>query len=520
MAARSIRCSTDRSRTAAFGDSIEGWILSMYVVMRTDASVSIGHGHVMRCLTLAGELRARRAEVRFVCREQAGDLCEHIRARGFEVTRLGGSIESWQDDARATREAVGGIRPDWLVVDHYRLDARWERELAPAVDSLMVIDDLADRPHDCDLLLDQNYFPQPASRYAGLLPAWCSRFLGAEYVLLRPEFIEASARAPTRSGRRVLIFFGGGDPTGQSLAALEAAMEFDRRMPADVIIGRNNPRGDEIERRFGGISNLRLLRHTDDMAGLMARATLCLGAGGIATFERLHMGLPSIVVSTADNQREPLEALAQLGCIEYLGDAQRVDRQRWVQALERWHAAPRAPAALAVASRTARLVNAIDTRLVPFEERHIRDTFEFLRDAGLRAAFAMESEPQWERHLSYWQAKLAAREEQVFAIERGGIHVGNCGLKNMPSGGGLEGWVYLSPGVERRSGLGELAFRRLIRAAFRDRGGSHLYLHVRRDNHAALRLYDKLGFSEAPEPVDSRVWGARASEMARLVIAA
>jgi len=492
----------------------------MHVVMRTDASVSAGHGHVMRCLTLAAELRARGAQVRFVCRERPGDLCEQIRAQEFEVTRLSKSIDTWRDDARATFDATRGARPDWLVVDHYQLDARWERELAPAVDSLMVIDDLADRPHECDLLLDQNYFPRQASRYAGLLPAWCSQFLGAEYVLLRPEFRDAAAHAPARAEPRLLIFFGGGDPTGQSLAALEAALEFDPRLPADVIVGRNNPRADEIERRFRGTQNLRLLRHTDDMAGLMARPTLCLGAGGIATFERLYMGLPSIVVSTADNQREPLEALAKLGCIEYLGEAQQVVREDWVQALERWHAAPRAPAALAVASRTARLINAIDTRLLPFEERHIEGTFEFLRDAGLRAAFAMEGEPQWERHLSYWQAKLAAREEQVFAIERGGIHVGNCGLKSVPSGGGLEGWVYVSPGVERRSGLGELAFRRLIRTAFRDRGESRLYLHVRRDNHAALRMYEKLGFSEAPEPVDSRVWGARASEMARLVIAA
>lgn len=492
----------------------------MHVMMRTDAAVSMGHGHVMRCLTLAGELRARRAQVHFVCREQPGDLCEHIRAQGFEVTRLGNSIESWQDDARATLDATRGSRPDWLVVDHYQLDARWERELTPAVDALMVVDDLANRRHDCDLLLDQNHFAEPAGRYAGLLPAWCSRFLGAEYVLLRPEFRDAAAKAPARTTPRLLIFFGGGDPTGQSLAALQAALEFDPQMPADVIVGRNNPNAAELERRFGGYSNLRLLRHTDDMAGLMSRATLCLGAGGIATFERLYMGLPSLVVSTANNQREPLEALARLGCIEYLGDAQQVSRGDWVRALRRWHAAPRAPAALAVASQTGKLINALDTRLVPFEERHIRGTFEFLRDAGLRAAFAMGEEPRWDRHLAYWQAKLAARQEQVFAIERGGEHVGNCGLKAVPFSDSLEGWVYLSPAVERRSGLGELAFRRLIRTAFRDRGQSRLYLHVRRDNHAALRMYDKLGFAEAPEPVDSRVWGARASEMARLVIAA
>jgi UDP-2,4-diacetamido-2,4,6-trideoxy-beta-L-altropyranose hydrolase len=494
----------------------------MKVVMRTDASVTVGHGHVMRCLTLAAELRQRHAEVRFVCREQPGDLCAHIRAQGFEVTRLAAGTDSWQQDARATRSAVqtGGSPPDWLVVDHYQLDARWERELAPAVQSLLVIDDLADRLHDCDLLLDQNYFPEPARRYAALLPAYCSRFLGAEYVLLRREFRDAAARAPVRAEPRLLIFFGGSDPTGQSLIALEAALEFDPRLPTDVIIGRSNPRADEIERRFGGHAGLRLARHTDDMAGLMARATLCLGAGGIATFERLYMGLPSIVVSTADNQREPLEALAQRECIVYLGEATQVGRAHWVRALARWHAAPRAPAGLAVATLTGRLVDALDTRLLPFDESHIASTFEFLRDAGLRAAFAMGGEPEWERHVAYWRDKLAMGEEQVFAIERGGTHVGNCGLKAVPFDGGLEGWIYLSPSIERRSGLGELAFRRLIRAAFREHHQQRLYLHVRRDNQVALSMYEKLGFRQAPEPVDSRVWGALAPEMTKLVIAA
>jgi UDP-2,4-diacetamido-2,4,6-trideoxy-beta-L-altropyranose hydrolase len=511
-----------RWRTAVSEGSIEGCLNAMKIMMRTDASVDVGHGHVMRCLTLATELRERLAEVRFVCRAQPGDLCEHIRAQGFEVTCLETGIDSWQKDASATRGAVEacGTCPDWLIVDHYQLDARWERELSPAVQAILVIDDLANRPHDCDLLLDQNYFPDPAQRYAALLPSYCDRFLGAEYVLLRHEFRDAAARPPARGEPRLLIFFGGSDPTGQSLTALEAALEFDSRVAMDVIVGRSNPQAAEIERRFGGLSQLRLVRHTNDMASLMARATLCLGAGGIATFERLYLGLPSIVVSTADNQREPLEALARRGCIEYLGEAARVGRAQWVQALERWHAAPHPPANLAVASRTGRLLAALDTRLLPFDESHIASTFEFLRDAGLRAAFAMGGEPEWERHVAYWRDKLAAGEEQVFAIERGGVHVGNCGHKPVPFDGGLEGWIYLSPSIERRSGLGELAFRRLIRAAFRERRQSRLYLHVRRDNQVALKMYEKLGFHEAPEPVDRRVWGLRAPEMTRLVIAA
>ena len=383
----------------------------------------------------------------------------------------------------------------------------------------MVIDDLADRPHDCDLLLDQNYFPDAAHRYDGLVPVYCSRYLGAEYVLLREEFRLAAGATRAPRERRLLIFFGGGDPGGQSELALAAALEFDRDLPMDVILGRNNSRAADIEAVYGALPNVTLLRHSDDMAGLMARASLCLGAGGIATFERLYMGLPSIVVSTADNQREPLAALGRLGCIDYLGDAASVDRAQWVAALRRWHAAPVPPAPLAVATRTERVFSALDVRLVKFAGQHVARTFEFLQDPAVRAGFAMQEAPDWARHCEYWRRKLASNEEQVFAIERAGEHIGNCGIKPLPHGAEQEGWIYLSSAVPRRLGVGELAFRRLMRIAFRSFGLVRLYVHVRSDNAAALALYEKIGFRAADDPVDPRVWGERAATMRKLVIA-
>lgn len=491
----------------------------MNVVVRTDASVGIGHGHVMRCLTLATELRERGATVSFICRAQAGDLRGHISEQGFAVHSLPDDVVGWERDADASRSivAAGAMRLDWIIVDQYEFDARWEKALAQAANGIMVIDDLANRAHDCDVLLDQNFFPDAHARYAPWVPVWCARYTGPEYVLLRREFREAIAQPPTRTSPRLLVFFGGGDPTGQSLTALEAALEFAPDMPMDVILGRDNPRAAEIQRRFGERENVNLMTHTPEIARYMRRATLCLGAGGIATFERLALGLPSIVVSTADNQREPLAALAGKGCIEYLGDAGSVGRAEWVSALERWHDAPRAPAALDVGSGTPRLIDGLETAIVPFSERHLRSTFEFLADAGLREAFAMGDAPEWSRHVAYWNAKLAAGVEKSFAIERSGKHVGNCGIKPILHGEDHEGWIYLAPDIGRRTGLGEIAFRRLLRIALREWKLPRLFLHVRRDNAAALRLYGKLGFRAAAEPVDPRVWGDRAPSMVRLV---
>jgi UDP-2,4-diacetamido-2,4,6-trideoxy-beta-L-altropyranose hydrolase len=216
------------------------------IIIRTDATLKIGSGHVMRCLTLAEALRDSGAEVRFVCREHSGNLIELIRETEFFVhelpvsedfepggtsdsnsrseyaSRLGASLEQ---DARETINVIQKNIPDWLIVDHYSLGQAWENRLRPHVHKIMVIDDLADRPHDCDLLLDQNYFQDDVTRYNGLVPPTCTKLFGPQFSLLRPEFAEARKHLKPHNGKvqRVFVFFGGTDSdniTGKALEAL------------------------------------------------------------------------------------------------------------------------------------------------------------------------------------------------------------------------------------------------------------------------------------------------------------
>jgi UDP-2,4-diacetamido-2,4,6-trideoxy-beta-L-altropyranose hydrolase len=192
------------------------------ILIRTDASVQIGTGHVMRCLTLADELRGRGAEVIFVCREFDGNLCGYIEEKGYIVHRLpvsdateqgdqnieiGLKHTAWlgadcQTDVEQVEEIIKDLEspPDWLVVDHYALDERWEECLRSYCKKIMVIDDLADRPHNCDLLLDQNFYENLESRYDGLVPPQCKKFLGPKYALLRPEFRESVPSASPDNG--------------------------------------------------------------------------------------------------------------------------------------------------------------------------------------------------------------------------------------------------------------------------------------------------------------------------------
>ena len=215
----------------------------MNIGFRVDGSTVIGTGHVMRCLTLAATLRDAGAACVFVCRDHPGNLAGRIRAEGHEAVLLAvgpGDVgetparpgdhaswvgESWERDAAQTVAALGAHRPSWIVVDHYGLDARWEALVAAGLGArILAIDGQADRPHDCDALLDQTYSPRGAARWDGLVPARCRVFAGPGYSLLRPEFEAARATLRERDGvvRRLLVAFGGVDVPGATGIALEA----------------------------------------------------------------------------------------------------------------------------------------------------------------------------------------------------------------------------------------------------------------------------------------------------------
>jgi len=313
------------------------------ILIRTDSSIQIGTGHVMRCLTLADELRGRGAEVIFVCREFDGNLCGYIEEKGYVVHRLPVSnvqkqnVESslkhaawlgaaWQTDARQVKEIIKGFEnsPDWLVVDHYALDERWEGYLRPYVKKIMAIDDLADRVYDCDLLLDQNFYENLESRYDGLVPTWCKKLLGPKYALLRSEFREARKNLRKRDGhvRRIMIFFGGSDPTNETTKALEAVRMLNRPdIAVDVVVGAGNPNKDKINKLCASTTNVTYHCQVSNMAKLMADADLFIGGGGSVTWERCYMGLPSMLISIAYNQDNIAASVADAGGSIFLGKA-------------------------------------------------------------------------------------------------------------------------------------------------------------------------------------------------------
>ncbi len=288
----------------------------MKVVFRADASPDIGHGHVMRCLALADALRVRGAQCMFVCRRGGDAAAAAVSAAGFALHVIDvGDGDPCADAAATSAALASGSVTDWLVVDHYRLGAAWESALSGQVGAVMAIDDLADRPHACRLLLDQNWHDYPAARYAGLLPPGCDTLFGPAWALLRAEFADARAARPARRDprHRVLVCFGGGDAPNATGQVLQALKPLASRFELDVVVGAGNPHQQALRDLCGCLPSASLTIGAGDVASRMAAADLFIGAGGTMTWERACLGLPGITMAIADNQLALSRRLAAVG---------------------------------------------------------------------------------------------------------------------------------------------------------------------------------------------------------------
>lgn len=295
----------------------------------------------MRCLTLADQLATRGADIAFACRDLEGAMHGLVAEKGYSIANLPAAATlSQESDAAATAQVIREHfihEADWLVVDNYELDACWENAMRSHVRHIMVVDDLANRLHDCDLLLDQNYYRDLELRYAGLLPSHTRCLLGPKYILLRPEFSEARRNLRQRDGvvRRILVFFGGSDPanlTGKVLQALEHLQLSS--LQVDVVVGSTNPYQDGI-RKFCENHTWAIYHcQISNMAELIAAADLGLGAGGASMWERCALGLPTLTVVFADNQLHTTKDVAETGAILYLGLADSLSVDDYISAVQ------------------------------------------------------------------------------------------------------------------------------------------------------------------------------------------
>jgi len=307
----------------------------MKVVFRVDSASIIGNGHLTRCITLAEALNDQDVQISFVCRELAGNSINILQEKNMPVAILPAIISnqdksknvndvwlgvSQAQDAEQSIQTLDGKKTNWLVLDHYGLDLEWEQMMRPYCDHLLVIEDLANRKHDCDLLLDQNYSLGAEQRYQKWVPPTCKMLLGQRYALLKKEFqiLRQQKTISNKFLRKLLVFFTSGDDQGETLKAMQGILLFGKAEKVDIVVSNANQDILNIK-AICQVQNWGFHCQVNYMPALIAQADLAIGAGGSSNWERCALGVPALIVILAQNQADIAAALDVAGAVVNLG---------------------------------------------------------------------------------------------------------------------------------------------------------------------------------------------------------
>lgn len=499
----------------------------MKVVFRVDSSLLMGSGHVMRCLTLADVAVAAGAKCWFVCREYPGNLTAYIEQRGYSVYVLpnpqapmenGLGIEaetnshaqwlgtSQQHDADECIKILRELKPDWLVVDHYALDIQWESDVAPYAESILAIDDLADRRHMCDCLLDQTYGRRKED-YASLVPEDCKLLLGPQYALLRPQFLswrqQSISRRAAPSMKRMLITLGGVDidnVTGHVLNVIDgSSLSYDCEIV--VIMGAKAPHLGSIKEQAANMRwpvDVRV--DVANMAEVMAASDVCIGAAGTTTWERCCLGLSSLSLLIAENQKKIHDELSSIGAIyPFTKDLlDKLSEQNEQGALLR-------RSSLVASSlvdgdgcrRVASYLRGVplDDKLllVPATKNDCEYVYKLQVEPGVRKYFLNNTLPEYAGHCTWFDHTLESKERLLFRMQEHGDSVGILRLDNIHQET-VEISIIVDPD---HSGMG-LATK-AISVALELLSGLRIKAIIHQDNVASRKAFSKAGFHLALE---------------------
>ncbi|HEX5128044.1 MAG TPA: UDP-2,4-diacetamido-2,4,6-trideoxy-beta-L-altropyranose hydrolase [Rhodocyclaceae bacterium] len=496
----------------------------MRVAFRTDASSQIGLGHAMRCVALAQALSALGATVFFIARHMPASTAARIRDLGFGLFMLEPASSGqplvktneyeewlgvpWLADAEQTLQVLSDEgRVDWLVVDHYALDERWETVTSAATNHIAAIDDLDNRSHHCDLLIDHNPSLSDTPRYTTHTPSNCLRLLGPRYALLRPEFADARGdAAPVRNKlKRLLISLGGADPagvTGHALAAL-LPLAFEG-FALDVVLGSASTQRAAVEKAVAAIPSAKLHVDVADMTSLYLAADLAVGAAGTSVWERCSLGLPTILLTLADNQRAGAQALAERGACIHLGSA---TAQHMVAMTGLVRALAQSPGWLSILSRTAAAVcdgygaSRVAARMESFDMRLravVVADVEALwnwRNDEINRRYAIDPRPiPRDAHQEWFEARMSDDDCILLIAEDNVGPIGVLRYEIIDLRATVS--VYLVPGRhgQGRGGVLLLAGERWLRSNRSDVYAIEAEILI--DNQASLNVFAESGYVE------------------------
>lgn len=478
------------------------------VVFRIDAGVEYGWGHLMRGLALAQELRQLGARVVWVGSYGTGGPLGYLERHGYEVLGLPRPVSSEQDaelTAAALRQA--GIAPDWLIVDHYDLAWKWEARVRHLARRILAVDDVPGRRHRCDLLLDQT-----APAQATALPREAGVLRGPAYALVRREFRALRQRAMRRRNTRrgkvehLLISFGAVDHLNLTSAALAGVAQSGFRGVVDVVMSEVAPHREEVLRRaLETTCVVRFVTGLDNLAPLMFDADLAIGSGGMTAWERCVLGLPTLLVTAAENQRRAAATLRRAGAVDFLGAAEHLQPRAVAERIGYYSRRP--DKLIDMALRAATLCDGLGAARVALHivpERARDGTPVTLRPATpadadlvygwqriprIRRYARNPQAPHYGEHKRWFSRKLRDPDCVFQIVEYGSRAVGVVRLDLVEEPSTYEVSVLVEPAVQGR-GIGAAALtcmRRLLPQAV-------FVAYILPENTASRTLFEKAGY--------------------------
>jgi len=497
----------------------------MRVLIRVDASDRIGWGHARRCLALACELRRCEATVAFVSRTMDDALAEEGRRNGIDVLvfsqavaeRLRNGDSGAEDLLSAEAQAADAketlrLSSDWggadiAIVDHYGLGEIWERAVRGSVRRIVVLDDLANRRHDCDVLADAARSDRRKQQYSSLVPPGTMLLIGPQYALLRPEF-SSHREIVGRDGslRRVFVSFGAVDAAGHSRRAVAVIRG---RLPdarIEVIVGPACPHIGTLQEMAAADPAVQLHVGAPDVVRLMSSADLAVGAGGGTAWERACVGLPSIVSRTAENQGAVVTSVCEAGCAvevaadsgfeEALGAALLLLQSNPALVRRLGRAGPQ----IVDGRGVARFRMAILPAIVTFRRATAEDAgavWEWRNDARVRSVSRRTDSISWDEHRSWYSRCLDDPSRVLLIADVESVPTAVVRFDLRSDGESAEVSVYLTPNAHGR-GVGSTVIREAVAWMQRERSAvRRIDAHVRADNVASARAFLNAGFTQS-----------------------
>jgi UDP-2,4-diacetamido-2,4,6-trideoxy-beta-L-altropyranose hydrolase len=474
----------------------------------------MGSGHIMRCLALAQAWQEQGGKAVLISHCESEALRQRIVAAGIDLISLD---KAYPDPAdwNFTREILDRLTsrgtecPPWLVVDGYHFEAEYQKSIKAAGYKLLWIDDYGHADHYCaDLVLNQNIAADP-SWYANR-ESCTQLLLGPRYALLRREFKgwQGWQREFPARAQKVLVTLGGADPDNVTLKVIRALKHVDvPGLEARIVIGPANPHAASLKQEIGGDSRLHLLRSVADMPGLMAWAEVAISAGGSTCWELAFMGLPGILLMSAENQRGNVESLER-ECISInLGAPRDLPVEKIATPLRQLMMSAEMRSRMSQggqnlvdgngARRLCKIMAGDRIKLRPVLPEDCERVWKWANDAAVRAVSFSEASIPWEEHVDWFQKRIS-RPYFFIALNQDDLPIGQ--VRFDPD----ETETVISVVIDRdwrHCGYGVTLIRTACKELFLHSDVTAIHAYVKPDNEASRRAFIKAGFKEADAEV-------------------